>query len=94
MVSPAEKAIHVVGRTAFVLAVLVLLLAIGYGAFTAKKLSERELSLKQMSTDIGDAMDANRPPEIEREDFLETIKADWGPRPKPRALNSQVFYRK
>ena len=94
MVSPAEKVIHVVGRTAFVLAVLVLLLAIGHGAFTIKKLGQRECSLKQMYDDIGEAMDANRPPEIEREDFVETIKKDWGKRLKPPALNPQVFYKK
>ena len=94
MVSSAEKAIHVVGRTAFVLVVLLLLLAIGHGAFTVKKLGERELALKQMYSDISEAMEANVPPEIAREGFVESIKQDWGKRLKPPVLNSQVFYKK
>ena len=94
MVSSAEKTIHVVGRTALVLAALLLLLAIGHGGYTAKKLHDRELALKQMREDLREAMDANRPPEIEREEFVEAIKSDWGKRLKPPALNTQVFYRK
>ena len=94
MVNSAEKVIHITGRTAFVLAVLVLLLAIGHGGYTVKQLSQRELDLKKMCDDIGEAMDSNPPPDIEREEFMASIKGEWQKKVRPLVLNPQVFYKK
>lgn len=92
MLGSTEKAIHVVGKTTFVLIVLVLITIVGFGVYNIKKLGERRQRLCETCDQIDDAMSLNRPQTIEKEEFVKIIKSDWEKRAKPQPLRAKVFY--
>ena len=93
MLGPTEKAIHVVGKTTFVIVVLAFVAIIGFGIHNIKKLGERRQRLQEMCDRISDARALNRPEPVEKEGFLDAIKGDWERKGRPQPLRSKTFYR-
>jgi len=89
-----EKAIHVVGKSLLVVVVIGLCAVVGLGIYRINKLDELRIELIDTCDEITDAMTANKPKPIERENFLENIKSDWQKTSRPQPLRSGVFYRR
>jgi len=97
MFGSTEKAIHVVGKTVLGLLVLLLCVCVGWNAYQIKQLRDYRLVVIDLSEQVDDARDSNVAEQIEREKFLDRIKADWSPKRRAPALRRQplrqwVFY--